>query len=75
ASPHRATYLKRLETMESGGVDRFKLEPSEVVFKLIHALESRNPKPRYYVTTPTHAAAFLKRVLTTRMLDRFAVRS
>lgn len=74
-SPHRAIYLKRLDAMKAGGTDRFKLEPAEVVFKLIQALESTHPKPRYYVTTPTHAAAFLKRVLTTRMLDSFAVRS
>lgn len=74
-SAHRSTYHRRLDTMEGGGLDRFKLEPSEVVFKLIHALESPNPHPRYYVTTPTHAAAFMKRVLPTSWLDRFAVRS
>jgi len=71
-SPHRSIYQRRLDTMEGGGLDRFKLEPSEVVFKLIHALESPNPRSRYFVTTPTHAAAFLKRVLPTSLLDRFA---
>lgn len=74
-SAHKATYQKRLDTMEGGGLERFKLEPSEVVFKLIHALESPSPKARYYVTTPTHAAGFLKRVLPTSLLDRFAARS
>ena len=75
ASPHKATYLRRLDSMEAGGTNRFKLEPSEVVFKLIHALESPRPQRRYYVTTPTHAAALLKRVLPGALLDRFAARS
>jgi NAD(P)-dependent dehydrogenase (short-subunit alcohol dehydrogenase family) len=75
ASPHRATYLRRLDSMEAGGTERFKLEPSEVVFKLIHALESPHPRRRYYVTTPTHAAALLKRLLPASLLDQFAARS
>lgn len=75
ASPHRGIYLKRLESMKAGGTDRFKLEPSEVVFKLIHALESPRPQRRYYVTTPTHAAVALKRILPTALLDRFAAQS
>jgi NAD(P)-dependent dehydrogenase (short-subunit alcohol dehydrogenase family) len=33
------------------------------------ALESRRPKPRYYVTAPTYALAGLRRVLSTRGLD------
>ena len=75
ASPHCGIYLKRLESMKAGGTDRFKLEPSEVVFKLIHALESPRPQRRYYVTTPTHAAVALKRILPTALLDRFAAQS
>jgi NAD(P)-dependent dehydrogenase (short-subunit alcohol dehydrogenase family) len=44
--------------------------PSEAVTKkLIHALESPRPRPRYYVTTPTYVAGFLKRILSTRALD------
>jgi NAD(P)-dependent dehydrogenase (short-subunit alcohol dehydrogenase family) len=74
-SPHRAIYLRRLDAMESGGTERFKLEPSEVVFKLIHAIESAKPQRRYYVTAPTHAAVALKRILPTAWLDRFAARS
>ena len=74
-SPHRAVYMKRLESMEAGGTDRFKLEPSEVVFKLIHALENPKPQRRYYVTTPTHMAAVLKRVLPPALLDKVAARS
>lgn len=71
ASPRRTLYetslLKRL--YEDRGPDMFELPASAVTKKLIHALESNNPKPRYYVTTPTYAMGFLRRVLPTRMLD------
>lgn len=50
--------------------DRFELECSAVTEKLIHALEHPRPKPRYYVTTSTHIAGTLKRVLSTRLLDK-----
>ena len=60
--------LKRL--YKSSGPDTFELPASSVTSKLIHACESRRPKPRYYVTTPTHVGGFLKRILTTRATDR-----
>ena len=49
--------------------DRFELPPSAVTEKLIHALESPRPRARYYVTTPTHIAGTLRRLLPTRWLD------
>ena len=51
--------------------DKGELPPEAVTRKLIHAIESPNPKPRYYVTTPTYTAAFMKKILPTRALDRF----
>lgn len=54
--------------------DRFELASSAVTAKLIHALESPTPQPRYYVTTPTRIAGILKRLLTTRGLDRLLLR-
>lgn len=54
--------------------DRFELNCSAVTSKLIHALENTKPKPRYYVTTPTHVAGLLKRVLSTSLLDRVLLR-
>jgi NAD(P)-dependent dehydrogenase (short-subunit alcohol dehydrogenase family) len=51
--------------------DPGELPASAVTKKLIHALESKRPKPRYYVTTPTYVAGFLKRVLSTRAMDFF----
>ena len=49
--------------------DAFELEPSAVTAKLVHALEARRPKARYYVTTPTYLMGFARRILSTRMLD------
>jgi NAD(P)-dependent dehydrogenase (short-subunit alcohol dehydrogenase family) len=70
-SPRRKKYeetlLKRL--YDSSGPDRFELPPSAVTAKLRHAIESRRPAARYYVTTPTYIAAFLRRVLPTRWQD------
>lgn len=50
--------------------DAFELGPDAVTAKLIHALEHRRPRARYYVTTPTYIAGFLRRILPTRLLDR-----
>ncbi len=64
------TYKTKLEPrLYNGGKDRFELGPESVLKRLIHACESRRPKPRYYVTTPTYLIGFLKRILSTRALD------
>lgn len=51
------------------GPDRFELPASAVSAKLVHALESEHPRPRYYVTTATYLMGNLKRLLPTRALD------
>jgi len=71
-SPHREVYRTRLAKMEEGGNQSFKLGPEAVAAKLVHALESKRPKIRYYVTFPTYAAAFLRRLLPARALDAVA---
>ena len=60
--------LQRLET--KGPAVPFTLPPAAVTKKVIHALESRHPRPRYYVTFPTWLFGILRRILSTRMLDR-----
>ncbi|WP_368184969.1 SDR family NAD(P)-dependent oxidoreductase [Aestuariibius sp. HNIBRBA575] len=67
ADEYRATLLKRL--YESKGPDQFELPASAVTRKLAHALESRRPKPRYYVTTPTYLMGAARRLLPTAALD------
>jgi len=74
ASPHADAYRHRLASMESGGRSTFKLEPEAVTRRLIEALETARPKPRYFVTMPTYAAALLKRGLPTVLCDRLARR-
>ena len=54
--------------------DLFELSPETVAEKLLHALESNNPKPRYFVTKPTWIMSALKRITTTRALDRIIQR-
>ncbi|CEK09548.1 SDR family NAD(P)-dependent oxidoreductase [Legionella hackeliae] len=41
-----------------------------VINKIVHAIESRSPKTKYRVTLPAHLIAFLKRVLSVKMLDK-----
>jgi len=69
-SPHRAIY-QRLEARltRAGAVQPFTLGPEAVLHKLIRALESPRPKPRYYVTVPTYLLAAARRALPTRALD------
>ncbi len=74
-SAHREIYRTRIARLEEGGDQTFKLGPEAVALKLVHALESRNPKRRYYVTLPTYAAALLRRVLPARALDAIAARN
>ena len=71
ASAGRAVYEKRVlkRLYEDGGPDAFELPASAVTQKLIHALESPRPRPRYYVTKPTYFMGICRRLLPTRWLD------
>lgn len=75
ASPRRAQYeatlLQRLYKSKDKP-DRFELPASAVTAKLIRALEAPNPRPRYYVTTPTYVMGIARRILPTRALDWLA---
>lgn len=69
-SAHRTTYEameKRLTKI--GPAAPFTLPADAVVGKLIHVIESKRPKIRYYVTFPTYLFATLKRFLPHRCLD------
>ena len=75
-SPKRSEYEARLlpRMYNPGGADRFELGPEAVTAKLVRALEAQNPAPRYYVTTATYIAGYLRRVLSTRATDRIVSR-
>jgi len=68
-------FQKQYEAVEArltkkGPVVPFTLPPEAVLKKVIHALESKRPRERYYVTFPTHLFGTLRRLLSTRVLDR-----
>jgi len=70
AEEYRSTLVKRLHAAaDATAPDRFELPASAVTARLAHALESPNPKPRYYITTPTWLMGGLRRLLPTRALD------
>lgn len=48
----------------------FTKNPKAVTKKIIRAIESKKPRPKYRVTFPTHLFAILKRCLSVKMLDR-----
>ena len=76
SSVHRERYQKMIERFEvSGNVQPFTLPPEAVLKRVVHALESRRPRIRYPVTTPTYLFAWLKRVMSDRMLDRILGRA
>ncbi len=73
---YREKYLGVLKRLtKEGPAVPFTLPPEAVLERVIHALEATKPKPRYYVTFPTYLFAILKRLLSTRMLDRLLVRA
>ncbi|MCK5386239.1 MAG: short-chain dehydrogenase, partial [Gammaproteobacteria bacterium] len=55
---------------KKGAAVPFTLPPEAVLKRVIHALESKKPKPRYYVTTPTYLFGYLKRFLSTHLMDK-----
>ena len=71
ASPRRAQYEGELlaRLYEDRAPDRFELPPDAVTRVLIRALEARAPRPRYFVTLPTHGMAVARRLLPGRALD------
>ena len=71
-SPRAEDYREKLRQRlykDSDTPDAFELPASAVTAKLLHALTSPRPRPRYYVTTPTYVMGALRRILPTRALD------
>lgn len=69
-SVHKAAYMAMEERLEKeGAAVMFTLPAEAVTEKVIHALEAKRPKIRYYVTFPTYLFATLKRILPVSWLD------
>lgn len=74
-SVHRETYARlRAQTGAEKDNTPFTVPPEAVVKRIEHALESRRPKPRYYVTAPAYVLALLRNVLPVRWLDALVSR-
>lgn len=67
---YEGDYLKSIKRFESDKDDIFTLDENAVCQILEKIIASKNPKPRYRVTTPTTLFWFLKRILSTKMLDK-----
>jgi NAD(P)-dependent dehydrogenase (short-subunit alcohol dehydrogenase family) len=74
-SHYKEAYARQRARLGKGGSAKFKLPPEAVLEKLILALESPNPKPRYYVTVPTHLMGWCRRLLPYRALDYVLARA
>ena len=71
----KSRFKKEYEATEArlskeGPAVPFTLPAEAVLKKVIHALESKKPKPRYYVTFPTYLFGYLKRFLSTNLMDK-----
>lgn len=69
-SVHQDIYRKMEERLSAEeATTPFTLPPDAVLKRVIHALESPHPKPRYFVTFPTYLFWVLKRILPVNLLD------
>jgi NAD(P)-dependent dehydrogenase (short-subunit alcohol dehydrogenase family) len=67
---HKATYQAMEERLQKeGAAVPFTLPAKAVSDKVIHAVEAKKPKIRYFVTFPTYLFAYLKRILPAALLD------
>jgi len=74
-SVHSKKYQSMIERLKKeGDAMPFTLPPEAVLKRVIHALESTSPQPRYYVTFPTYLFGTLKRLLPHRWLDSVLLR-
>jgi NAD(P)-dependent dehydrogenase (short-subunit alcohol dehydrogenase family) len=70
-SRHQLRYRSAIERLEKTGTTTpFTLGPEAVYQRVLHALKSKRPRARYYVTFPTHLVGFMKRILSTSLFDK-----
>jgi len=75
-SVHRAQYESQLARLKTPGpAAPFTLPAEAVLEKVVHALESRSPRPRYPVTVPSWLFWWLKRLLSIRAMDWVLMRA
>ncbi len=52
----------------------FKLEADAVSSVVYEIIAAKRPRPRYYITTATYLLGYLKRLLSTRVLDKILLK-
>ena len=71
-SPHQQAYTAMIARLQKPGpVAPFTLPADAVADAVLHAITHPRPRIRYRVTFPTQLFAVLKRLLSSRLLDRF----
>ncbi|MGJ0483031.1 MAG: SDR family oxidoreductase [Methylomicrobium sp.] len=74
-SAHRDKYrAMEARLQKEGAAVPFTLPAEAVAKKVVHALEAKRPKIRYYVTFPTYLFGTLKRLLPYVWLDKLLVK-
>ena len=75
-SRHQDAYQQTLHRLGSANPNnKFTLGPEAVFKQVLVIINSKQPKPRYYVTQPTHVFGFLRRILPTKWLDKLLIKS
>lgn len=75
SSVHSTRYKKVLKRLaKEGHVDQFTLPADAVLEKVILCLEKTHPNPHYYVTKPTYIMGYLKRILSSKLMDKFILK-
>jgi NAD(P)-dependent dehydrogenase (short-subunit alcohol dehydrogenase family) len=75
-SAHANNYRAQLDRLESQtSPQKFTLGPEAVLEKLLHAMNANKPRPRYYVTFPTYFMGVMRRILSTRLLDKILIKN
>lgn len=73
-SHYKQDYLKAIKRFESTELDPFTLGESAVYDVVLKIIKTPKPKARYRVTFPTTLFWFLKRILSTKLLDKVTSR-
>ncbi|MEJ6475885.1 SDR family oxidoreductase [Pseudoalteromonas piscicida] len=75
-SAHQKEYQAQINRLGAEDApQKFTLGPDAVYKVLLHALTAPRPKARYYVTFPTYLMGYLKRLLSSRMLDKVLMKN
>ncbi|MBT3281076.1 MAG: SDR family NAD(P)-dependent oxidoreductase [Campylobacteraceae bacterium] len=71
-SRFKESYIKSLKANKSDVPFTLKSDAvAKVVFKIAN---TNNPAPRYYITNATYLLGYLKRILSTKMLDKILIK-